>query len=79
MSFNSGYSENIYSAEAPDAIEPAGKGALCGFRYSETNASAGVTFRGGYKTVILGFPFETIIREEERNRLMKQIISFFEK
>ena len=77
--FNTSYSEKIYSVEAPDAIEPSGKGAICAFRYSENNTSAGVVFRGVYKTVILGFPFETILSEKERDRLMNQIISFFEK
>ena len=79
FNFNTGYSKDIYSVEAPDAIEPAGKGALCTFRYSENNTSAGVLFNGTYKTVILGFPFETIISERERNLLMQQIINFFEK
>lgn len=79
LSFNTGYSENIYSVEAPDAIEPTGKGAICAFRYSENNTSAGVAYKGNYKTVILGFPFETIINEKERNLLMEQIMNFFEK
>jgi hypothetical protein len=79
LSFNTGFSERIYSVEAPDAIEPSGKGAVCAFRYSENNTSAGVIFRGKYKTVILGFPFETILSEKERDKLMGQIISFFEK
>jgi hypothetical protein len=79
LSFNTGFSEKIYSVEAPDAIEPEGKGAICGFRYSENNTSAGVIFRGSYKSVVLGFPFETIKIETERNLLMKQIINFFEK
>ncbi len=78
LNFNTGYSEAIYSVEAPDAIEPYGKGAICSFRYSQNNTSAGVTFRGSYKTVILGFPFETIIDEKERNLLMGQILNFFE-
>jgi hypothetical protein len=77
--FNTGFSERIYSVEAPDAIEPSGKEAICAFRYSENNASAGVVFRGMYKTVILGFPFETILSEKGRDKLMNQIISFFEK
>jgi hypothetical protein len=79
LSFNTGFSENIYSVEAPDAIEPSGKGAICAFRYSENNTSAGVVYKGNYKTVILGFPFETIITEKERNLLMEQIMNFFEK
>ncbi|MFH0843038.1 MAG: hypothetical protein V1903_10500 [Bacteroidota bacterium] len=77
--FNTGYSPLLYTAEATDAVEPVGRGAVCAFRYSENNASAGVIFSGGYKTVILGFPFETIISEEQRAALMKQILNFFEK
>jgi hypothetical protein len=79
LNFNTGYSENIYSAEFPDAIEPAGKGAACAFRYSENNTSAGISFRGKNRTVVLGFPFETILNESHRNLLMKQIMDFFEK
>lgn len=77
--FNTSYSESIYSVEAPDAIEPSGKGAICSFRYTENNSSAGVSFRGKYKTIILGFPFETILSEQQRNVLMKQVLNFFEK
>jgi hypothetical protein len=79
LSFNTNFSEKIYSVEAPDAIEPSGKGAICAFRYTENNTSAGVVYKGNYKTVILGFPYETIITEKERNLLMEQIMNFFEK
>ncbi|MBG0859472.1 MAG: hypothetical protein IQL11_08200 [Bacteroidales bacterium] len=75
--FNTGLSESIYQVEAPDAIEPSGRGAICSFRYSENNSSAGIAFRGDYKIVILGFPFETITGEEQRNRLMKQVLNYF--
>jgi len=77
-SFNTGYSELIYSAEAPDAIEPSGKGTVCAFRYGENNASAGTLYKGSYKTFILGFPFETIISENQRADMMKQILNYFE-
>jgi len=76
FNFNTEYSPSIYSVEAPDAIEPAGKGAVCSFRYSENNTSAGVAFKGTYKTVILGFPFETIQNEKQRELLMSQILNF---
>jgi hypothetical protein len=75
--FNTAYSEKIYSVEAPDAIEAAGKGAICAFRYSQNNTSAGIIFMGSYKTVILGFPFETITSKVERNNFMKQVLDFF--
>lgn len=79
IDFNTNYSQSIYSVEAPDAIEPFGKGALCSFRYFENNSSAGVSYSGNYRTVILGFPFETITDEDKRNLLMKEILNFFEK
>lgn len=79
IDFNTNLSQSIYPVEAPDAIEPSGKGALCSFRYAENNTSAGVSYSGNYKTVILGFPFETIKNEDQRNLLMKEILNFFEK
>ncbi|MCX6259490.1 MAG: N-acetylmuramoyl-L-alanine amidase, partial [Bacteroidia bacterium] len=79
FNFNTGYSPSIYSVEAPDAIEPAGKGAVCSFRYSENNTSAGVAFKGVYNTIILGFPFETILSEKQRELLMSQILNFLRK
>ncbi|HQH25233.1 MAG TPA: N-acetylmuramoyl-L-alanine amidase [Bacteroidales bacterium] len=77
--FNTDLSGRIYQVEAPDAIEPHGKDALCAFRYSESNASAGVMSDGKYRTVILSFPFETITSEKERTSLMKQILEFLTK
>lgn len=76
--FNTSYHPIIYKVESPDAIEPVGEGAISAFRYKENNASAGTIFSGAYKTVILGFPFETIVDVVERNLLMKQILDFFE-
>ena len=79
FTFNTGYSPLVYQAEAPDAIEPTGAGAVSAFRYTESNATAGVSYKGHHKAVIFGFPFETIISEEQRSRLMKQVLDFFEK
>ncbi len=76
--FNTTFNPDIYIVEAPDAIEPFGKGAVTAFRYRENNASAGICFKGEYKTVVLGFPFETIIKKDQRIDFMKQLVSFFE-
>lgn len=78
IDFNTEYSPNIYQVEAPDAIEPYGEGAVSAFRYKETNASAGIIYKGKCSNVVLGFPFETIIDEDKRALLMKQILNFFE-
>ena len=75
--FNTGYLPEIYTVEAPDAIEPSGKNVVTAFRYKENNASAGTMYNGDYKTVILGFPFETVETENDRDVLMKDILDFF--
>jgi hypothetical protein len=77
--FNSGFSPAIYSVESPDAIEASGKGAKTIMRYTQNNTSAGVAYSGSTHTVVIGFPFETIKSETERNTLMKQILNFLEK
>jgi hypothetical protein len=42
--FNTAGSSGVYAAEAPDAVEPADKGSLTAFRYSENNTSAAVIY-----------------------------------
>ena len=66
-----------YVVESPDAIEPAVRGAFTVLRYSENNLSAGIAYKGDYKTCILGFPFESVRTSEEREQLMKAILAFF--
>lgn len=65
-----------YAVESPDAIEPAGDNSHTIFRYSENNLSAGVAYSGTYRTIVLGFPFESIKDKDERNTLMRHILSF---
>ena len=68
-----------YAVESPDGIEPSSSDSYTIFRYSENNLSAGVAYYGKYKTCVLGFPFESIKREEDRGLLMKAVLSFFGK
>jgi len=72
------YTPDIYSVESPDGIEPAGKNVITAFRYQENNVSAGILFNGNCRIIAMGIPFETIVERSERNRLMEQIIRFFE-
>ena len=69
---------NSYIVEAPDAIEPATKDAHTIMRYSENNLSAGVAYKGAYKTCVLGFPFESVRTGSERDALMKAVLTFFD-
>lgn len=74
--FNTGSDDSLYAAEAPDALEPADKLSFTAFRYSENNTSAAVMHRGEVRSFVMGFPFETISSQTERDLLMKQILNF---
>ena len=75
--FNCTLNDSCYIVESPDGIEPADKDASTIMRYTENNLSAGVAWQGRYRTIALGFPFETIRSEDSRNKLMSQILLFF--
>ncbi len=76
IDFNAGISDMIYAAEAPDAIEPSGRQSFTAFRYRENNTSAAVMYRGEVRSFVMGFPFETVLLQDERDALMKQILDF---
>ncbi len=69
---------NTYIVESPDAIEPACDSAYTVMRYPENNLSAAVAYRGAYKTFVMGIPFESIMDSVKREKLMAEIIRFFE-
>ena len=72
-----------YAVPYPDAITPTG-GAKQALKYSNGQGAAvyfeGVFAEGGKpgKLVYLGFPFETIYTESQRDSLMRRIVRFFE-
>ena len=65
-----------YVVESPDALEPSGDDSYTVFRYSENNLSAGVAYSGDYRICILGFPFESLKVETQREQLMKAVLNF---
>lgn len=77
LSFYNEPNPHCYVVESPDALVPADKDAHTVFRYAENNLSAGVVYRGDYKTCVLGFPFEALRTAEEREQLMKTVLDFF--
>ncbi len=80
-SFYSELNGDCFAVESPDSFYPSddSKGATI-MRYGENNLIAGTAFEAeNYRTVAIGFPFETIVDEQQRINLMKEIISFFEK
>ncbi len=78
--FHSELNGECYAAESPDSFyaPDAAKGATI-MRYTENNLVAGTCYApGAYRTVVIGFPFETIKTDASRSRLMRQVLSFFE-
>lgn len=64
-----------YVVEHPDAIEPADEDAFTIFRYSENNLSAGILYQGErYNCCILGFPIEAVKGQENRRKLINEIM-----
>lgn len=75
--FSTTLNDKIYMVESPDGLEPVGENAVTCFRYLDSGVSAGIAYKGKYRIISLGFPFETILKEEDRNLLMQQIVDFF--
>jgi len=71
---NTEYNLEQYPVEAPDGIEPFDTDAQTIFRYAENNISAGVLYEGNYKVVALGFPFEGVKGQNDRDKLMRQLL-----
>lgn len=77
--YNAAYHPLVYTVENPDGIEPVGKNAVSAFRHADNGVSAGVLSNGTGKSLVLAIPFESIVDEQERHELMRQVLTFFEK
>ena len=66
---------DTYGIDSPDAIDPIGGGKTL-LRYAEDRFSAGVGYRGSYRLVTLGFPFESVIPAPARAMLMNRILTY---
>lgn len=75
--FNSELNEDCYIVESPDSFFAADSNGYTFMRYNENNLVAGVLVDKGYKTCVIGFPFETITSGKQRSDLMTQILKFF--
>ncbi len=77
FSFNQELSSKHYAVESPDALLPVGEGAFSWACYPENGRSAAIAYDGKkYRTVIMGLPFESLTSEQERDRMMGQILHF---
>ena len=79
LTFHNTLNSDFYAVESPDAIKASDSKGATILRYKENNIPAGIaSSRSGYKTVVVGFPFETIKNESERNEFMQRVLNFFE-
>ncbi len=75
-SFNRTPSPEIYRVEQCDALKPT-NGAFPIMRYVGTSRTAAIAFdTQGARGVVLGYPFETINSEQQRDVLLEQIFDF---
>lgn len=68
--------ETLYGVESPDALRPVGERSFAVMRYADTGLTAAVANDGERRTFVMGFPFETIRSEEQRERLMRDVLYF---
>lgn len=67
----------VYAAESVDALKASDSKGSTWLRYSENNKPAGiVSDRGNYRTVVMGFPFEVMPCDKQRNALMADILKW---
>ncbi len=75
FNFNSKFNDKIYAVTAPNAIEHV-KDSKTILRYSENQFSAGTAYKGNYGVIVFGFPFETILEQQNRDEVMKAVLNY---
>lgn len=68
--------ESNYAVAMPDCIIPVDS-AFPVFTYLPGNQTAGIAYKGDYRTFILGFPFESIQSTTDRANIMASVLEFF--
>ncbi|MEQ8819405.1 MAG: D-alanyl-D-alanine carboxypeptidase [Sumerlaeia bacterium] len=80
LTFDNG-TNGTYDVNFPDMLTPTGTGAIAAMTYSGgSGGNAAVTYdgsNGGGKVVFLGFPFETIVDQIDRDDVMTAAMNFF--
>ncbi len=80
FSFYATLNDKKYLCESPDAFVPIGENAFTIMRYPQTSISAAVAYAGNdYKIVSFGFPIETLKEQNQIDRLIEQVIYFFDR
>ena len=76
-SFTSKLNDKTYAVESPDAVRASDDRGFTWMRYGENGLPAAIASeRGGYRTVVMGFPLETVTTAQERTSLMSRIMDY---
>ena len=76
-SFISKLNDKTYAVESPDAVRASDDRGFTWMRYGENGLPAAIASeRGGYRTVVMGFPLETVTTVQERTSLMSRIMDY---
>ena len=68
--------KDYYGVTKPDVISPVGN-ATTQFTYPESGLPAGIGYKErNFSTLTLGFPFESIESDKERDRIMKATLRY---
>ncbi len=75
VTINNELNATIYPVERVDIVAPVGEKAYRLLLYSDGEPAA-VAYADDYRTVVAGFPFETITTQEQRDDFMKSVMQF---
>ena len=75
VAFNTELNGDIYAVDAAEVISPVGEGAHTILLY-DSDTSAAVAYAGSHRVIVVGFPFETIVDGESRNRMMAKSLEY---
>lgn len=64
-----------YPVTRPEVLVPTG-GAFTPFIYEQSYRSAAVAYKGAYRSVVLGFPFEALRSQYDRDLTMMSLLDF---
>jgi hypothetical protein len=75
--FNREPSTTHYGVESPGCIAPYGRDAFIAMRYPRSNQPAAIGYKGKtYRTFVMAIPFESILDEDQRDKLMLGVLDF---
>lgn len=77
FNFSSTLNDSIYAVQAPDAIINNDQSKVL-LRYSENQFPAAVGYKKEYGVVSMGFPFETILGQNNRDSIFEHVIKFLQ-